>query len=111
MFNQYVLSFFLVRSGSIFNTLNKIPYTEITNTNNAPKNIFVLNIAKIFRAFDNFKEKTCVTLTVTIKKTANASNENSPMDDDIITNHTVDPIVTANALYLGDDSFILNRIN
>ena len=44
-------------------------------------------------------------------KIANASIENKPMADEIIKNQRENPAVTANPLYLGDDSSILYRIN
>ena len=40
-----------------------------------------------------------------------ASKEKKPIDAEIIKNQKVNPAVTANDLNLGDESFILNRIN
>ena len=39
------------------------------------------------------------------------SKEKNPIDDEITKNQKVNPAVTANDLNLGDESFILNRIN
>ena len=44
-------------------------------------------------------------------KIPNASKENNPMAEEMIKNQKENPAVTANALNLGDDSSILNRIN
>ena len=57
----------------------KIPYNDITITNNIPKNNFVLNNAKRSNTLDSFTDKTCVMIKVTATKIPKASRENSPV--------------------------------
>ena len=83
----------------------------MTKTNNIPTKIFVLIIAKISKPLDNFIANICVTAANIIMKIRNASIENIPNADVIIKNQKEKPAVTANALNLGEEVFILNRIN
>ena len=91
--------------------MKNIPYSDITNTNNIPKKIFVFIIAKISNPFESLTEKICVTAIVIPKKTPNNSKEKIPIPAVIIINQKEKPAVTANALNLGDESSILDRIN
>ena len=61
-------------------------------------------------AFESFNEKICVMVIVNTTKITNASIENKPVAELIIKNQKENPAVTANALNLGEDSSILNRI-
>ena len=61
-------------------------------------------------AFESFNEKICVMVIVNTTKITNASIENKPVVELIIKNQKENPAVTANALNLGEDSSILNRI-
>ena len=62
-------------------------------------------------AFESFNAKIWVIDIVIAIKIPNASIENKPVADDTIKNQKENPAVTANALNLGDDNSILNRIN
>jgi len=61
-------------------------------------------------AFESFNAKICVMVIVNITKITNTSIENKPIVELIIKNQKENPAVTANALNLGEDSSILNRI-
>ena len=61
-------------------------------------------------AFESFNAKICVMVIVNITKITNTSIENKPIVELIIKNQKESPAVTANALNLGEDSSILNRI-
>ena len=76
-----------------------------------PKNNFVLNIAKISRAFDNLIEKIWVNVIVIPKKIANNSSEKRLVGAVIKKNQNEKPAVTASALNRGEDTSILDRIN
>jgi len=76
-----------------------------------PKNNFVLNIAKISRAFDNLIEKIWVNAIVIPKKIANNSSEKRLVDAVIKKNQNEKPAVTASALNRGEDTSISDRIN
>ena len=79
--------------------------------NSVPKNIFVLIIAKISNPFESLTEKICVIAIIIARKIPNDSKEKIPILVVIIINQKEKPAVTANALNLGDESSILNRIN
>ena len=83
----------------------------MTKTNSIPTKIFVLIIAKISKPLDNFTANICVTAANIIIKIRKASIENIPNADVIIKNQKEKPAVTANALNLDEEVFILNRIN
>ena len=68
-------------------------------------------MANMSNTLDTFNDKICIKVKTIIIKIANASNENTPTIEVIIKNHKVNPADTANALNLGEDSSILNRIN
>ena len=53
----------------------------------------------------------CVIIKIVITNRASASKENNPIADVIIKNQKENPAVTANALNLDDEVFILNRID
>ena len=91
--------------------MKTIPYIDITKINIRPKKIFVLIFAKISSPEESFIAKICVIPTTITRKIPNNSIENNPNDEDIIKNQKVNPAVTANALILGEEKFILNRIN
>ncbi len=76
-----------------------------------PTKIFVLIIAKISKPLDNFTANICVTAANIIMKIRKASIENIPNADVIIKNQKEKPAVTATALNLDEEVFILNRIN
>jgi len=71
----------------------------------------VLKIAKTSNAFDNFIEKICARIKETETKTPNTSSENRPTAEEITKNQNDNPSATVSALNLGEDNFILNRIN
>tara|TARA_Y100000817_G_C16514526_1_gene392741 strand:- start:70 stop:345 length:276 start_codon:yes stop_codon:yes gene_type:complete len=83
----------------------------MTKMKRIPKNNFVLNIAKISRAFDNLIEKIWVNVIVIPKKIANNSSEKRLVDAVIKKNQNEKPAVTASALNRGEDTSILDRIN
>ena len=83
----------------------------MTKTNSIPTKIFVLIIAKISKPLDNFTANICVTAANIIMKIRKASIENIPNVDVIIKNQKEKPAVTATALNLDEEVFILNRIN
>ena len=63
------------------------------------------------KALETLIDKNCIkgkTIAIKIKK---YSKVKTPMMDVIIKNHKLNPAETVNALNLGDDNFILNRIN
>ena len=93
------------------NTRKNIPYNEITKTNNIPRKILVLMIAKTSNALESLIEKICVKTKTITTKTANASKEKTPIAVDIMKNQKENPAVTANDLNLGEESSILNWIN
>ena len=84
---------------------------EITVPNKIPKNIFVLIIAKMSNPFEIFFVNICVTLRTIATNIIKISIENIPVDDVMIKNQKDNPAVTARDLNLGDDAFILNRID
>ena len=84
---------------------------EITVPNKIPKNIFVLIIAKISSPFEIFFVNICVTLRTIATNVIKISIENIPIDIVIMKNQNDNPAVTARDLNLGDDAFILNRID
>ena len=86
--------------------MKSIPYSDITKTNNIPKNILVFIIAKTSNPFESFREKICVIDIVIARKTPNSSNEKTPIPVVIIINQKEKPAVTASALNLGDESSI-----
>jgi hypothetical protein len=79
--------------------------------NKIPTKIFVLIVAKISKPLDNFTANICVMAANIVMKIRNASIENTPNADVIIKNQKENPAVTANALNLDDEVFILNRID
>ena len=84
---------------------------EITRPKSIPKKIFVLISAKTSNPFEILLAKTWVTVkTVKIKNISN-SKENNPVVEVIMKNQKDNPAVTASDLNLGDDEFILYRIN
>ena len=87
------------------------PYNEITKTNNIPRKILVLMIAKTSNALDSLTEKICVKTNTITTKTASASKEKTPIAVVIMKNQKVNPAVTVNDLNLGEESSILNWIN
>jgi len=84
---------------------------EITVPNKIPKNIFVLIIAKMSNPFEIFFVNICVTLRTIATNIIKISIENIPVEDVMIKNQKDNPAVTARDLNLGDDAFILNRID
>jgi len=86
--------------------LKNIPYSDITKTNSAPKNILVFIIAKISNPFESLTEKICVIDIVIARKIPNSSKEKIPIPVVIIINQKEKPAVTASALNLGDESSI-----
>ena len=79
--------------------------------NNKPRNIFVLTIAIKSRTLDILLAKIWVTMHIqTITKNI-ITKENRFKILDIMKNQNDIPAVTTNALNLGDDNSILNRIN
>ena len=87
------------------------PYNEITKTNNIPRKILVLMIAKTSNALDSLTEKICVMTSTITTKTASASKEKTPIAVVIMKNQKENPAVTANDLNFGEESSILNWIN
>jgi len=88
-----------------------MPYIDMTNTNNIPKNTLVLIIANISKPLETLYEKICVTMIIAVTKIKNVKKENTFNVDVIIKNQNENPIVTVSALYLGEDNCILYRIN
>ena len=84
---------------------------EITVTNKIPKNIFVLIIAKMSSPFEILFTNICVTLRTIATNMIKISMENTSVDDVMMKNQNDNPAVTARDLNLGDDAFILNRID
>ena len=84
---------------------------NITKTNNAPRNIFVLTMANISSAFESFIEKIWVTIRVIAIKPIIISKEKKARVIEIIKNQNENPAVTASALKRVDDNSILYRIN
>ena len=84
---------------------------EITVQNKIPRKIFVLIIAKMSNPFEIFFANICVTLRTIPTNIIKISIENIPVDDVMIKNQKDNPAVTARDLNLGDDAFILNRID
>ena len=84
---------------------------DTTKINKIPKKIFVLIIANMSNPFESLTANICVIIKTVATNTASASKENNPIADVITKNQKENPAVTANALNLGDDSSILNRIN
>jgi|TARA_B110000495_G_C22765768_1_gene448235 hypothetical protein len=79
--------------------------------NKIPKKIFVLIIANMFNPFEIFFANTCVIVRIGKINTTSNSKEKNPALEVIIKNQNVSPDVTASDLNLGDDAFILYRIN
>jgi|TARA_B110000014_G_scaffold254575_1_gene235323 hypothetical protein len=88
-----------------------MPYNDITKTKRIPKNIFVLNIAKISNALESLIEKICVKMIVIAMKIANSSKEKIFVVKVIKKNQNENPAVTASALKRGEDTSISNRID
>ena len=84
---------------------------EIIVPNKIPKNIFVLIAAIISNPFDIFFANICVTLRTIATNMIKISMENTSVDDVMMKNQNDNPAVTARDLNLGDDAFILNRID
>ena len=84
---------------------------EIIVPNKIPKNIFVLIIAKMSNPFEIFFVNICVTLRTIVTNMIKISMENIDMDVVMIKNQNDNPAVTASDLNLGDDAFMLNRID
>ena len=91
--------------------LKNIPYRDTTKMNKSPRKILVFIIANISRPFESFTEKSCVIARSTITKIPRYSKENTPNVLVIIMNQNVNPAVTASALNLEDEKFILNWID
>ena len=62
-------------------------------------------------ALETFIDRNCIKGKTTATKIIKYSSVNTPKICVIIKNHKVNPAETVNALNLGDDSSILNRIN
>ncbi len=71
----------------------------------------VLIIAKISSPFVSLTANIWVIINIARINIPSTSKEKNPIDDEITKNQKVNPAVTANDLNLGDESFILNRIN
>ena len=84
---------------------------EITVANKIPRNIFVLNIAKISNPFEILFTKIWVTVRTIVIKIISNSKEKNPVLEVIIKNQNDNPAVTASDLNLGVDAFILYRID
>ena len=79
--------------------------------NKIPRKNFVLIIAKTSKAFETLIDKNCIKgKTITIK-IARYSKVKTPKIEVKIKNQKLSPADTANALNLGEDNSILNRIN
>ena len=102
---------FLSLKRSTCKILKNMPYKEITKINNIPRKILVFIVAKTSNPFDSLTEKICVSVTSVITKISKNSNEKIPRALEIMKNQNVNPAVTASALNLDDEKFILNRIN
>ena len=76
-----------------------------------PKKTFVLKTARISSVEDNLTENICVNKPVTAIKIPKYSSEKMPMADVIIKYQSDNPRVTATALNLAVEVFILNRID
>ena len=68
-------------------------------------------LAKMSKPFESLNAKICVMVTVIRRKIPNVSKENIPIDEDIIKNQKLKPIVTVSALNLGEENSILDRID
>ena len=86
--------------------MKNIPYSDITKTNSAPKNILVFIIAKTSNPIESLTEKICVIDIVIARKIPNSSKEKTPVPVVIIINQKEKPAVTANDLNRGDESSI-----
>ncbi len=102
---------FFVLSKSILNILKNIPYKEITNTNKIPRKNFVLYIANVSSALDTLIDINCIKGKTIATNIAKYSRVKTPTIDVITKNQKVNPAATANALNLGGDNSILDRIN
>ena len=71
----------------------------------------MLYIANISSAFETLMDRNCIKGKIIAINITNTSTEKTPTIDVIIKNQKVKPADTANALNLGDDNSILNRIN
>ena len=76
-----------------------------------PKKILVLIIAKISKPLEIFDANNCVTKRTENMKINIFSMEKYPNDEEIIKNQNESPAVTARDLNLGEEEFILDRIN
>jgi len=74
--------------------------------NNTPRKNFVLKIANTSNAFETLYEKICVIVNITIANINKIKNEKSPIAAVIIANQKVNPVVTANDLNRGEETFI-----
>ena len=70
-----------------------------------------MKIANVSSALDTFIDINCIKGKTTATKITKYSSVNTPKIDVIIKNHKVNPADTVNALNLGEDNSILNRIN
>ena len=68
-------------------------------------------MANTSRALETLIAKNCINGKIITIKIANISRVKIPNIDVITKNQKVNPAETANALNLGDDNSILNRIN
>ena len=84
---------------------------EITVQNKIPKNIFVLIVAIMSNPFEIFFASICVTLRTIATNMIKISIENISIDVVMMINQNDNPAVIARDLNLGDDAFILNRID
>ena len=79
--------------------------------NKIPKNIFVLIAAITSNPFEIFFANICVILRTITTNRIKISMENTSVEDVMMKNQNDNPAVTARDLNLGDDVFILNRID
>ena len=63
------------------------------------------------KPFEIFFANICVTLRTIATNMIKISIENTSVEDVMMKNQNDNPAVTASDLNLGDDAFILNRIN
>ena len=84
---------------------------EIIKQNNMPRKILVLIIAIRSNPFEIFFVNIWVTIRIGTENKNNSSIENTFTDEVIIKNQKDNPAVTASALNLGDDEFILYWID
>ena len=78
---------------------------------NAHSNKVVPCISGVSNPFEIFFTNICVTLITIATNMIKISTENTSVDDVMMKNQNDNPAVTARDLNLGDDAFILNRID